>query len=393
MAGNAKGRLHNLSDPRPGRRETRPPVIDTDIHFAVDPRRIAEFLPEPWRRRYLSGNRGPGHLGYWNPNGVDRADAVTPDGARIEASPATLAAHFFDPYGIEFGILNKESSLPIGLSPEPDFAAAVASALNDTIVADWLPADPRFRASLVVSVADPELAAREIHRLGDHPGIVQVLMPSGARIPYGQRFYHPIYAAAVGHGLPVAIHPGSEGVGVSGPPGAAGYPGSYLEWHTGLVCSAIGHLLSVVSEGVFVRFPELRFVLIEGGLSWLPPLLWRFDKNWKALRQTTPWLVRPPSDYVHDHVLLTTQPVEEPERPEDLTAILGMFDVGRMVMFASDFPHWDGDTPDFAARAFPPPLRTRVLSETARELYRLPDPVGAPATTATDPAGTVMGNG
>ena len=273
---------------------TRPPVIDADLHFSVEPGRVLDFLPEPWRRRWASGNRGPGHPGYWNPNGVDRADAVTPEGARVEASPATLGRYFFDPYGIEFGILNKESSLHVGLSPEPDFAAAVLSAINDVVVSDWLPADPRFRASLLVSPADPDLAAREIHRLGDHPGIVQVLMTSGARIPYGQRLYHPIYAAAVAHGLPVAIHPGSEGVGVSGPPGAVGYPGGYLEWHTGLVCGYIGHLISLVCEGVFVRFPDLRFVLIEGGLSWLPPLLWRFDKNWKALRQTAPWLVRPP---------------------------------------------------------------------------------------------------
>ena len=392
MAGTDDGGLSEAgAGARPKHRAPNHAIIDTDIHFAVEPRRIADFLPEPWRRRYASGNRGPGYPGYWNPNGVDRADAVTEDGVRIEATPATLAAHFFDRYGIEYGILNKESSLGIGLSPEPDFAAAVASALNDAIVADWLPADPRFRASLLVSVADPELAGREIHRLGDHPGIVQVLMPSGARIPYGQRFYHPIYAAAVEHGLPVAIHPGTEGVGVSGPPGAVGYPGSYLEWHTGLVCSAIGHLLSLVSEGVFVRFPELRFVLVEGGLSWLPPLLWRFDKNWKGLRQTTPWLVRPPSEYVRDHVLLTTQPIEEPERPEDLAAILGMFDVGRMVMFASDFPHWDGDTPDFAARAFPPALRPRVLSETARELYRLPAPAGGPEQESVADAGEAMG--
>jgi predicted TIM-barrel fold metal-dependent hydrolase len=362
-------------------------VIDTDIHFAIDPQRIVDFLPEPWRRRYTTGNRGPGHPGYWNPNGVDRSDAVTPDGARIEASPQALSRYFFDVYGIEYGILNKESSLHVGLSPEPDFAAAVISAVNDVIVSDWLPTDPRFRASLLVSPADPELAAREIHRLGDHPGIVQVLMTSGARIPYGQRVYHPIYAAAVEHDLPSAIHPGGEGVGVSGPPSASGWPGSYLEWHTGLVCSFIGHLLSLVAEGVFVKYPELRFVLIEGGLAWLPPVLWRFDKNWKALRQTTPWLVRPPSDYVQDHVLLTTQPIEEPPRAEDLRAILGMFDAARMVMFSSDFPHWDGDTVDFAARAFPPELRSRVMSETARELYRLPRPdVRDPDAEASQPA-------
>ena len=173
-------------------------IIDTDIHAVLSGRRIGELLPEPWRTRWASGNRGPGHLGYWNPNGVMRSDTGLPDGTRIESSPANLARHFFDVYRLEYGILNA-GGLHIGLSPDPDFAAAVIAAENDVVAQDWLPADPRFRASLAVSPADPELAAREIHRLGDHPGFVQVLMPSGARMPYGQRFYHPIYAAAVAH--------------------------------------------------------------------------------------------------------------------------------------------------------------------------------------------------
>jgi predicted TIM-barrel fold metal-dependent hydrolase len=350
-------------------------VIDTDIHAVLNSRRVMEFLPEPWRTRYASGNRGPGHIGYWNPNGVMRSDTKLPDGSRIESSPENLARHFFDVYDLECGVLNVGSQ-HIGLSPEPDYAAAVVSAENDVVVNDWLPADPRFRASLLVSPADPELAAKEIHRLGDHPGFVQVLMPSGARMPYGQRYYHPIYAAAVEHHLPVAIHPGSEGVGVSYAATAAGYPTSYFEWHTGLVGSYIAHLISLVTEGVFVKFSTLKFVLIEGGVSWLPPLLWRFDKNWKALRQTTPWLTRPPSEIVSEHVRLTTQPLEEPENSEHFHRILEMFDAGRMLMFSTDFPHWDGDTPDFAARAFPPTLRSRVMSETARELYRLPETNG-----------------
>ena len=345
-------------------------IIDADLHPSLDPRRIAEFLPEPWRTRYNSGSRGPGGPGYWNPNGVRRSDIAVPEGM-IDSDPRLLARHFLDANGIEFGILNPEG-LFFALSPEPDYAAALASAKNDVMVHDWLPVDPRLRGSLIVSPVDPELAAREIRRLGDHPGIAQVLMPSGARMPYGQRYYHPIYAAAVEMGLPVAIHPGSEGVGISGAPTSAGYPTSYFEWHTGLVGSYIAHLVSLVTEGVFIKFPALRFVLIEGGVSWLPALLWRLDKNWKALRQTTPWLDRPPSRIASEHVLLTTQPLEEPDQPEQFHQILGMFDAGGMLMFSPDFPHWDGDTPDFAARAFPEDLRPRVMSETARELYRLP---------------------
>jgi uncharacterized protein len=347
-------------------------IVDTDIHPVYDAKRVQERLPEPWKTRFASGNRGPGHVGYWNPNGVMRSDAVTPDGKRIEASPEDLGRYFLDPNNIDYGILNPAGTLGIGLSPEPDYAQAVQSAINDHFVDDWLPVDPRLRTSIVISPADPILAAEEIHRMGDRPGVVQVLMASGARIPLGNRYYNPIYEAAVAHNLPVAIHPGTEGVGVSGPPTAAGYPGSYFEWHTGLVGSYMAHMLSLVSEGVFSRFPGLTFVMIEGGIAWVPSILWRFDKNWKALRATTPWLDRPPSEIVQQHIRLTTQPIEEPDDMRHFRAILEMFDAESMIMFSSDFPHWDGDTPDFAARAFPDAMRPRIMSENAVELYKLP---------------------
>ena len=356
------------------------PIIDTDIHAALDANRIRDYLPEPWRTRWEAGSRGPGHLGYWNPNGVMRSDTKLEDGRRIEASPETLGEHFFDVNGIEYGIL-VSGSLHMGLSPDPDYAAAVMSAQNDVLRHDWLPADPRLRASLLVSPADPHLAAEEIHRVGDESGFVQVLMPSGARMPCGQRFFHPIYEAAVAHDLPVALHPGSEGVGISGAPTAAGYPTNYFEWHTTLVGSYIAHLVSLVTEGVFQKFPTLKFVLIEGGVCWLPPLMWRFDKNWKALRQTTPWLERPPSEVISEHIRLTTQPIEEPERPEHLAQMLDMFPAEEMLMFSTDYPHWDGDTPEFVARRLPDHLLAPVMSETARKLYRLPPTAPSPSRT------------
>ncbi|HWK81924.1 MAG TPA: amidohydrolase family protein, partial [Thermomicrobiales bacterium] len=127
--------------------------------------------------------------------------------------------------------------------------------------------------------------------------------------------------------------------------------------------------------------------MVEGGVSWLPPLMWRLDKNWKGLRQTVPWLEKPPSEYIQEHVRLTTQPIEEPENPAHLKQVLEMFDAGRMLMFSSDYPHWDGDTPSFSARPFGPDLRARVMGETARALYRLPaEPVSRPAATPAEAA-------
>src|SRR5687767_3839503 len=116
-------------------------VIDTDIHTIYVPERVASYLPEPWRRRFLSGNRGPGVLGYWNPGGVFRADAVTEEGMQIAARPETLARDYVDVTGIEYGILNPEAVIHIGVSPELDYSAALISAINDHFINDWLPVD------------------------------------------------------------------------------------------------------------------------------------------------------------------------------------------------------------------------------------------------------------
>ena len=53
-------------------------------------------------------------------------------------------------------------------------------------------------------------------------------------------------------------------------------------------------LTSLIAEGAFERFPELRVVLLESGFGWLPPLLWRLDKEWKGLRREIPWVKHAP---------------------------------------------------------------------------------------------------
>jgi predicted TIM-barrel fold metal-dependent hydrolase len=128
---------------------------------------------------------------------------------------------------------------------------------------------------------------------------------------------------------------------------------------------------SLVCEGVFEKFPSLRFVGIEGGLAWLPHLMWRMDKNYKALRDTTPWLKRLPSEYIVEHVRLTTQPIEEPGRRDELAQVLAMMSAEKTVLFSSDYPHWDNDDPNRVLRRLSPDVRARILGGTAAELYGL----------------------
>lgn len=265
-----------------------------------------------------------------------------------------------DRYGFDYAILTGNASMiGISLNYDPDYANAVASAHNDWQNEVWLKASPRYKGSILINHADPDAAVREIERLAGHPDIVQVMMCSASRTLFGQRFYHPIYEAAERHGLPVAIHPGNEGLGPTYPPTPSGYPTRYMEWQNIIPINYMSQVNSLVCEGVFEKFPKLKFVAIEGGISWLPHLMWRMDKNYKALRDTVPWLKKLPSEYIKEHVLLTTQPIEEPTQPQHLVDIINMCGAEDMVMFSSDYPHWDFDNPKMALASFPRELREK----------------------------------
>ena len=130
-------------------------------------------------------------------------------------------------------------------------------------------------------------------------------------------------------------------------------------------------LISLVAGGVFDAFPALRLVLIEGGVAWLPPMLWRLDKNWKGLRREIPWVRRLPSEYVREHVRLTTAPFDAPADPAQLREVVAQLGSDDLLLYASDYPHDHGEDRAVTALEFlPPALAARIKNENARALYR-----------------------
>jgi predicted TIM-barrel fold metal-dependent hydrolase len=344
-------------------------IIDTDVHQTPRSKRdLLPYLPRVWHDQFLSSGSGLSNL-FPTPIGVSRGDAVPDQGGPAGSDPSFMLKHHVEHYGIEYAILTGSSEASFALHPDLDYANAVIRAYNDHTVEKWLTVDRRFKGSIAVNVSDPAEAVKEIERLGSHPDIVQIIVCSGVRAPYGQRFYHPIYEAAEHYGLPVALHPGTEGKCY--PPTPVGYPTRYMEWHNIIPLTFMAHVNSLVCEGVFEKFPGLKFVGIEGGVAWLPHLMWRMDKNYKALRSQTPWLKRLPSEYIKEHIRLTTQPIEEPGRPGELLQIFQMIDADRTIMFSSDYPHWDFDNPKVVLPSMPRDLKARILAGTAAELYGL----------------------
>lgn len=90
--------------------------------------------------------------------------------------------------------------------------------------------------------------------------------------------------------------------------------------------------MSLVLEGVFNRLPDLKVVLIGSGVSWLPSLCWRLDKNWKGLRREVPWVDRKPSEIVRSSLRLTVRPFDAPA--DALGEVLGQLGSESMLLYS-----------------------------------------------------------
>ena len=198
---------------------------------------------------------------------------------------------------------------PVQTFRDENLAAVFARALNDWLAAEWLAKDPRLRGSVVLPIQSVERAVEEIERRAADKRFVQVLMLAMGEHPLGKSMYWPIYAAAERHGFAVGIHAGSSyHHALTG----SGWPTYYLEDYAAQSLGFHTQLGSLICEGVFVKYPKLKVVLIESGVTWLPPYLWRLSKFWRGVRNEVPWIDRSPEEFVRDHVRLTIQPFDAP---------------------------------------------------------------------------------
>lgn len=356
------------------RTRVKPATIDTDIHNALPSlAALKPYVPQAWRDYYEQfGFRNYRYGGANYPRvspAAARTDAWPPGGKLPGSDLPFLREQLLDAWEIEVGILNPliDDNCPSQLHSA--YGAALATALNDWQLAEWVEPEPRLRASMVVASEDGELAAAEIERRAGDPRFVQVLLLARSSEPLGRRKYWKIYEAAQRHHLPVGVHFGGlGGQAITG----SGWPYFYLEDHVGMPQTFQAHVASLVFEGVFERYPELKLVIIEGGIAWLPAFMWRMDRAWEQLRAEVPHVRRPPSEYVRQHIWLTTQPMEEPPRRGDFLQLLRQLDMNDKIMFATDYPHWDFDAPDAAFPVrLPVDLEQKFMAGNARALYGL----------------------
>lgn len=354
-------------------------LIDCDVHQVINgPEDLYPYLPRIYKQQLMEQGLRIPSSGYFNvPRDAARTDlAANCDGDKHNpfkdgSAYETLRDEHLNVWNVDYALLTGASTYGASIIPDPDFAAALCRAFNDWTLEHWMARDERLLMAMSISTSDPQLAIQEIERIGSNPRVKAIMLPTGNRMPYGNRFYHQIWEACERYGLVLGIHIGNEGAGMAGPPTGVGYPTYYIETRMARPQMAMAHSVSLIAEGVFEKFPGLKVMIDEVDQFWVAGLMWHMDADWKSLRDQTPWVKRLPSEYVLDHIRVGSQPMLEAANNEQFMCMLDAMHAERTLVYSSDWPHWDWDDPATTFPKLPERLHRRVFADNARELFGL----------------------
>ena len=178
-------------------------------------------------------------------------------------------------------------------------------------------------------------------------GFTSVLLPHippDSNLPhYFTDIYDPLWATCEELGVALTQHGGS------GVPSYGGHPATPLLQLMEVLFYAQKSMWHLILGGVFERFPNLKYVMTEQGVTWVKPTLDRMDTIWDQMVTTgrvgelgmtaAQMLPQKPSDYFNQNCWIGASfPA-----PSDAVAIQEL-GVGR-VMWGSDYPHAEGTYP------------------------------------------------
>jgi predicted TIM-barrel fold metal-dependent hydrolase len=386
-------------------------VVDCGVaHAWASDLDLIEYLPEGWREYVLAhvprpwrefawgeGERPKGRmatpimpdLAYYNPLG-DFALGSLPEGADSAGSDlGLLRAQHLDPASIRTALLcvgTTSGALVPGLGVVR-LSIEATRAVNDFTIDRWLNAEERVLGTVLAATQDPAAAAAEIRRAGEHPRMAAVLLTvSGLARPFGHPAYTPILEAAYEMDLPIVIQAGSDqAMETATYPAAGGVPTTFSEFRVLASQSLMTHAASLISQGVPMRYPSLRFLLLGGSPGWITPFFWRFDSDFRSFHHDVRFLDEMPSTVFRRHFFVSTFPMRFEAAGDRFAKYLAVdHELGDVICYASGYPDQEYDPPSAVAAMIPPEWHSRVFNDNPRRFLgaRAATHAGAAASEA-----------
>jgi len=359
------------------------PVIDADGHVLEREQDVRKYLREPFNHRTtpLTPRDQPwdNDLTQWRPQDGPTYSPAPGVVYRRDMSPAEQVEAWekiCEHHGFEHAVCFPTGAGRVAKLREKDWQLAVARAYNDHFAKEYNALSERVHCVGVLPLAYPEEAAKELRRAVTEQGLIGFeLVTAGVNLGFGDPFYDPIYKAAEELGVAICFH-GTRGFSEQYGSEALS---TFHEVHTyAFTAGMLLHFTSVVSQGLTVRFPNLRLAFLEIGATWLPYYLDRLDEHWEKRAQwETPLLKKKPSQIVRESKLYFSIEAGESLLPQAIDYV-----GDDHFLYASDIPHWDNEFPKSMHEVMEHPglsqtTKEKILHRNALDLFALKTKVAA----------------
>jgi len=338
-------------------------VIDVDGHCVERDNQILAHAE--YRGRALKGVDAP--ISIWP--SLDGWFRVASDA--LSAGDPEAWQSFLEDTGMETTFLYPTNGLAYGLIQDRYWAVSLARAYNDWLHQSYTKLDSRLQGIALVPILDVPAAVAELRRAVKELGMRGAVLPAATVMgkAYGHADFDPLYAEAERLDVALGIHGApSKGFGFD-------FFDTFIKAHTLEHPFAILiQLTSMIFDGVFERFPDLRVAFLECGAGWVPYMMDRMDEEFERRgARWAPSLKRKPSDVIRSGNLYVSCEVEERTLPY-VIELMGEDNI----FFASDYPHerrrdaFLKDIPEFLERSdLSDKVKEKILLHNTRRFYRL----------------------
>lgn len=312
-------------------------IFDGDGHVLEDRQAIKDRMPKEWLDARAMGRLGP----------IQELDnyhgmlSISPEGSFSNPRAVKGWTQFMDELHVDGSVLYPTDALSVGRMVDLDQTIAFTAAYNDWIHDEYLAQDARLQAVALLPLQEPPEAVRELRRAVEELGMCGAMLPAtGLKSNLGAKEYWPVYREADRLGCCLSVHGGA-------------YPNlGFNDLNIFAAIHAMGHpfgitiaFTSMLFNGIFDKFPNVRYGFMEGGVGWFLMALERSDGSYKAFTPLDPrkqYLRLQGGESVYEYIVRNVQEGRifvgvEGGEPDLAHAVRSIGN--EPFVWSSDFPH------------------------------------------------------
>lgn len=257
---------------------------------------------------------------------------------------------------------------PLPLSfKDPELQVVCLEAYNSWLAEFCAAAPERLIGIAMLPMHDPAATLKELQRvakLGLKGALFGVF---DAVKPVFDECWEPLWATAAEAGIPISFHLGG---GIRTARVTDPRRGQAAAFVSAVPMQLDEALCEIIFCGALDAHPNLKIVLAEAGIGWVPYLLWRMDHEYDKQLHHLVKLSAKPSELFRRQIWVTFE--------EDDIGLKLLSDLGEdNVIWASDYPHPDSTWPhsrvyvDQHMSFLPESVRKKITCDNAVRLYNL----------------------